>query len=293
MKMDVTTKYFTTHKRGENDEDIQDSVQVNDENGRYAVSDGVSKSFLPRLLADVLTENFVETEGDGLDGITIAQKFEKKKQEYLSPLDEETKTWLEIVEETLTYAAATFVGLNIQVRSQMVTWTVLGDSCLFVIPEKGMAQCICSNQVTISDDGALQVSFGNTPAQIRSDGKIFGKPIRGGAELINSGWYVLMTDAISEWFINRLNEKNNVASILFGLNGNEAFEDFIEKEYQGGKMRSDDCSVVLIRIEENESTDNEWDDYPKEECFIPPQRNFTEKLFSLISRAIRRIVTCL
>jgi hypothetical protein len=289
--MDVTTKYFTTHKRGENDEDIQDSVQVNEKKGRYAVSDGVTESFLPRLLADVLTENFVETDGDGLEDIPIAQKFDKKKQEYISPLDEETKMWLESVEETLAYASATFVGLALQERSKTATWTVLGDSCLFVIPEEGITQCICSDQVTVCDDGALHVSFGNTPAQIRSDGKIFGKPIRGEAQIISSGWYVLMTDTISKWFINRLNEKNDVVSVLFGFSGNEEFESFIEKEYQAGRMGSDDCTVVLIRIGENESINNEWDDFPKEECFIPPQRNFVENFFSWTSRTIRRIIT--
>jgi hypothetical protein len=154
-----------------------------------------------------------------------------------------------------------------------------------------MPQCICSNQVTIGDNGVIQVSFDSTPAQIRSDGMMFGEPIRGEAKMIDSGWYLLMTDAMSEWFINRLNEQRDVASMLFKLGGNEEFEQLIEKEYQSGRMRSDDCTVVLIRIAENTPKENEWDDFPDEECFVPHQRNFVQRSLLWLKKHLEKSST--
>ena len=264
MKTVVISKSFTTHKRGESEEDIQDSVNIDKLKGRYALSDGLSKSFLPRLLADTLTEIFIAN-GD-FSSDTISQMFNIKKEEYLSSLDEESAALQELAEETLKNASSTFVGLEIS--KQRAIWKVLGDSCLFIIPEEGVTQCVCSNKVKINDDGTLNVVFGNNTAHIRSDGKIYGNFITGDADIITSGWYILMSDTISEWFINRLNEGCNMAPVLFQLEGNDEFERFIEIEYQSGRMRSDDCTVVLIRIDENISKDNSQDDKPSDDYFF-------------------------
>lgn len=153
----------------------------------------------------------------------------------------------EIAEETFKHGAATFVGLEL--LNHRATWKVLGDSCLFILPDKGFPQCICSDSVKVSDDGKINISFGSHPAQIHSDGQVFGNFATGSDEMIEVGWYVLMSDAISEWFVNQLNEGNNMASALFNLNSNEEFEYLVEREYQANRMRSDDCTVLIIRID--------------------------------------------
>lgn len=264
MKTVVISKSFTTHKRGESDKDIQDSVSINELKGRYALSDGISRSFLPRLLADIITENF--TANGTLSSVSLSQLFNLKKEEYLSTLDDEGVALQEIAEETFKNASATFVGLEI--CNQKVTWKVLGDSCLLIIPQNGTPQCICSNKVTINDDSKIHVIFGNNTAHIRSDGKIYGSLIEGEADMIESGWYVLMSDAISEWFINMLNDGCNMAPFLFKLERNDEFEEFIESEYKSKRMRSDDCSVILIRIDENIIKDNNRDDKPDDDYFF-------------------------
>lgn len=256
MKMVVISKSFTTHKRGEKDEDNQDSININELKGRYALSDGLSRSFLPRLLADTITESFT-TDGT-ISSAILSQKFNKKKEEYLSTLDEDSIVLQELAEEIFKYSSATFVGLEL--CNLRATWTVLGDSCLFIIPEQGAPQCICSNKVTISEDSQIHVLFGNNTAHIRSDGKVFGNLIKGEADILSSGWYVLMSDAISEWFINRLNEGCNMAPILYQLKDNKEFESFIEGEYQDGRIRSDDCTIVVIRIDNNEDLEDKPDD---------------------------------
>lgn len=263
--MAVIFKCFTTHKRGENDEDIQDSICVNSENGRFALSDGVSQSFLPRLFADILTESFVAVSDNAVfPDNNLPELFQKRKDAYISSLDEFGATLQEIAEETFKNAAATFVGLEI--KDQQVSWKVLGDSCLFIIPDEGTIQCICSEEVKMEPNGSIHVSFGKTPAQIQSDGKVFGDFIIGSAKS-EVGWYVLMSDTISEWFINRYNNGENVAQMLFNLESDFDFENLIEKEYQAKRIKSDDCSAILIRVEDDESGGSLHKDEPSPDYF--------------------------
>ena len=249
-QMAVIFKQFTTHKRGENDEDIQDSINVNIDNGRFALSDGVSRSFLPRLLADILTEAYVNASvADDFPQKDIVCQFSNRKEAYLSALDDFSRTLQDIAEETLKVSAATFVGLEI--GPQLVSWKVIGDSCLFIIPDNGNLRCVCSDETTIDGEGTLKIHFGNNPAQIHSDGSICGQIISGSSEIKN-GWYIIMSDAMSAWFVDRLNNKEDVIDKLFALGNNEDFEKLVQEEFDANRLKNDDCSVIIIHINANE-----------------------------------------
>ena len=273
LKMEAISKYFTTHKRGEREEDNQDSVCINKENGRYTLSDGVSQSFLPRLLADILTESFVAaSNNDIFPDKSLPEIFQKRKNEYISSLDEFGASMQEIAEETFKgLAAATFVGLEI--HEQHVVWKVIGDSCLFIIPDDGTIQCVCSEDVNIDANGSIHVAFGTTPAQIQSDGKIYGEFITGQTQ-IKTGWYILMSDAISDWFIKEYNNnKEKVIEQLFQLKDNAEFECFIEKEFRSNRIKNDDCSVILIRIENGKTEAYPQKDEPGPDYFNDVEKN--------------------
>lgn len=271
--MEAISKYFTTHKRGEREEDNQDSVCINKENGRYTLSDGVSQSFLPRLLADILTESFVAaSNNDIFPDKSLPEIFQKRKNEYISSLDEFGASMQEIAEETFKgLAAATFVGLEI--HEQHVVWKVIGDSCLFIIPDDGTIQCVCSEDVNIDANGSIHVAFGTTPAQIQSDGKIYGEFITGQTQ-IKTGWYILMSDAISDWFIKEYNNnKEKIIEQLFQLKDNAEFECFIEKEFRSNRIKNDDCSVILIRIENGKTEAYPQKDEPGPDYFNDVEKN--------------------
>lgn len=263
--MAVISKHFTTHKRGENDEDIQDSICINEENGRFALSDGVSQSFLPRILADILTEAYVNATDDiSFPPSDLPEIFKNRRDAYFSTRDEFGNALQELVEEDYKTGAATFVGLEF--RGGHVSWKVIGDSCLFIIPDDGNIQCICSEKVTVDASGSIHVAFGNHPAQIQSNGNVYGHFITGSIQKA-CGWYILMSDAISMWFIERYNKGFNEAQKLFSLDGNGAFEILIEEEYQAKRIKSDDCSVILIRVE-NEDTEVKDKDKDKDSTSI-------------------------
>ena len=47
-------RFFYTHKRGETYGDIQDSIGVDEQTQRFAISDGVTNSFIPQVLSRML-----------------------------------------------------------------------------------------------------------------------------------------------------------------------------------------------------------------------------------------------
>lgn len=246
-------KYFITHKRGETDEDIQDSIAFDLSRGRYAISDGVTQSFLPQLWSALLVNQYISTSEDKLyvsDG--LLNGFKKAREQYLLSLDEDDRFIQDLVEREFKYAAATFAG--IQVDSHNIFWQVIGDSCIFIIPINGPIKCISGNSSSIDSEGHIQMSFNNHPDYIVSDGTIKGSILEGIDSLDSGGWIVLMTDAISDWFIKEYNHGNNPLERLLALKNNTDFEELVEKEYQLGTMKSDDVSVILFDLIVDDTT---------------------------------------
>ena len=244
--MDISVKSFITHKRGETDEDIQDSISIDLERGRFAVSDGVTNSFLPDILSRLLTRSYVAAaNNDAFPSLSFPEQFKEERDRYMNSLDDEKQMLMEMVEEEFHVAGATFAGLT--VNDNVFSWQVLGDSCLFIVPEDGRLRCFCSMPVRISPEWLLDVDFDNHPSQIHSDGKVYGEWTKG-KRTITSGWIVLATDAVSAWFVDQHTEGNNPITQLWALNDNDEFEQFVENEYRAGRLKSDDESVVILNI---------------------------------------------
>lgn len=254
----IQVKSFITHKRGETDGDIQDSIAYDVDRGRYALSDGVTNSFLPKCLSDLLTQSYLEVENHSdFPPRSLPQQFQTQRDNYLEQLDAEQRMLQEMVEEEFKVGAATFVGLTVD--GDEFSWQVLGDSCLFLLPEDGHLRCFCSMPVRVNPDWSLDVQFGNHPRQIHSDGAVVGEWIKG-KRTITSGWVILASDAMSNWIVQQWNERRDFIPELWALHGQDDFEAFVEQEYQAGRLKSDDESVILIRIAEisdNSQTDEE------------------------------------
>ena len=236
--MKLQYKYFITHKRGEIDEDIQDRVAVNVGRGRFALSDGVTNSFLPHILSDILTRLFVEEGEDGqFPPSSLPDIFFKARNKYLDSLNEDIRILQEMVEEEFHCSAATFVGIS--VRNSKITWQILGDSCLFILHQNGKLRCFCSMNVTTTPEGYLQVDFDNYPRQIRSSGEIVGEWIKGEQKIYPG------------WIVQQHNEGNNPIPLLWNLNDNQEFETFVDRECHENRLKSDDESVIIIKISAN------------------------------------------
>ena len=247
MPMEVISKYFTTHKRGENVEDNQDSISVDDTIHRYALSDGVSNSFLPHIISGLLTKLFVEKGmEEPFPSQQIPDRFQEERSVYLDSLDDFGRMIQECAEEEFVTGSATFAG--VEVIGDAITWRVIGDSCIFLIYDDGSYDCLTSDPVNHDADGRLTVAFGNHPSQIFSNGKMVGK-IQEGCCKVRPKRIVIMSDAMSAWFVDRLNEKDDAINQLYSLaDDDDEFENFVQKEYDAGRLKDDDESVIILDL---------------------------------------------
>ena len=235
----------------------EDSIAVNIETQSIAIADGVGGSLFPEYLSRHLTLDFVtspstffKVENDeyilskredykvGFEGYAdgIIDSLSGIKQKML-----QTKRELRV-----NYASSTFVGCTLEEQGQVVIcnyWS-LGDSYLFYVD---------------SQDQLLQLSsmseenFGGVPHQFKSNGIVSGKLLHGSFE-IKEGVLLLMTDALSDWFIKKRNEEADVVERLKSLRNHEDFKSLIDEELSNGSLKDDDMALVFLEIEKDDNS---------------------------------------
>ena len=237
---------FCTHKRGETDNDIQDYIGINGEKQRFALSDGVTNSVLPQLWAQLLVEDYLIVENtDDFPSPNLPSKFSEKKKNAKESMTEDQLFMLDLAEEEFVTSAATFAGISI--GDDILSWNVIGDSCIFILFENGKLKCISSNENSIGENGIIQMVFNNHPNVLKSDGTIKGDWVTGSIG-IAPAWIIIMSDRMSEWFVSQYNQENDPVNLLRSIRDNACFEKFVDDEYKAQRLKSDDESAILIHI---------------------------------------------
>ena len=247
-------KCFSTSKRGEGKHAIEDSISVDLQRGRFAVSDGVSRSFLPKIWSNILTQAWVSVDLiEDFPSNEIFVQFRQERDRIFKLLDEDTRMDYEDLEERYQTASATFCG--VEVHHGKLKWVIIGDSCLFLLPEGEHPLCISSHPMPTDNDGYISSFFDNTPYQVLANGEIHGEWTRG-ERTFEKGVFLLMSDAMSEWFINVHNNGNNPLDQLLALTDDDAFEQWVDEQYNLGLLKSDDESVIIVQLDE--AIQEEW-----------------------------------
>ena len=245
----MRVKSFITHKRGQTFSSIQDSIAINEEKCRFALSDGVSDSVLPEIWANILTNSFINVDNVELfPTVDMQNEFLLRKEAYISNLDREALYLFKLIEKRFRTGSATFIG--IELNNNILSWQIIGDSCLFLVHEGQPVQCICSNPVVIDKNGHISVKFDNYPNQIHSDGTLCGEWIKGSCSFTN-GCLLMMSDAMSAWFIDQYNKGNDPQKQIDSLEDNNEFEIFVNNLCQCGLLESDDESVIILNIDDS------------------------------------------
>ena len=247
----IQVKAFVISKDGSINT-CQDSLAINASNGCFAVADGVTNSYHPEILSQLLCKSFVEF------GQHINVWYENFDQDILSGICRE---WDEIVGDiesslngrkldhalikrnNLPKGASTFAGIHIDTVNQNVEYCILGDSTLFVLDNGGNIQALCTND-TIA--GGTMINYTNHPHYIGAEGIVHGQWILGKFP-ISSGFLMLMTDGCAEWFQEAYSQDKTTAEQLWRLQNNGSFEGLASTYRQKGQM-DDDLTMILIRI---------------------------------------------
>jgi hypothetical protein len=246
--MIISIKGFITCKSAEQYIDCADNYAVNDNNHRFSVSDGVSKSFFPKVWSEILVSHFVErTDLKENELIKVCQEeWQRKIGEIVKSFESDPKKWhTRTLYNRKEPALATFVGLQFfEIEKKWSAWA-RGDSFLFFVPN-GLKD-YQKELVKLSSKGE-PIVFDNFPDYFSSIGDNHkGKiEILRNQELVNGNFY-LMTDALAEWFIN---EGENAIGKIAVWQSQADFERFITQAIEDKKLTNDDCAILCIEISE-------------------------------------------
>ena len=243
--MKLTIRGYITHKAAEKYVDCADSYAYSITNHRFAISDGVTKSFFPKIWSRILVDKFVALQGATDLSIEDCQS-----------------EWLQQVEKIALSADAMWFTKNafIQRKSGLATlvtlrfdqkmWyaKALGDSFLFFVPKgknKFTDWLYLSSKYTSSKQGPVE--FDSYPDYYSSrEGKNgIEKEM---TKKLEAGRFYLMTDALAEWLIN---EKENALNEIETWHSQEVFEQKVTALRNKGLMNNDDSSILIIDIEKD------------------------------------------
>lgn len=250
--MKVSIKGFITCKSAEEFIDCADNYAVNESSHRFSVSDGVSKSFFPKVWSEILVTHYVErTDLKERELIKVCQDEWQKKIDEIVSLPE-TK-WFTKSQYSRKYPAlATFVGLQFLEKEKKWSASALGDSFLFFVP-KGYKD-YQKESVRLSSK-VEPIVFDNFPDYLTSIGEAHkGRAKEKGGNLRNGTFY-LMTDALAEWFIN---EGENAIGKITVWKSQADFERFINQAIDENQLKNDDCAMLCIELFEVETNGIEY-----------------------------------
>ena len=250
-------KTFWLPKAGNSSEEYEDASLVvypqrMGEAGRLTaravVCDGASESAFAREWANVLAEAFVSrpldicglTEDYMCDWLALAQ------EDWHVGVPWDRIPWHGEA-KARAGAFATLLGLTFAVapgRSPGLNWQALavGDSCLFVIRAGRLSQCFPL------EDAA---EFDNNPALVCSNpdsvGKLWASVRRTGGKCLPGDSFILASDAIACWLLDRDAESEMPWNTLLALDAS-VWPAWVEEQRSAGLMRNDDTTLVIIRV---------------------------------------------
>lgn len=258
MNRTIKFRSFRRSVDGYGMETCQDAMAVSRNGRRFAVSDGVSASYRPDILARLLVESYVEPptatfemEESLLGGVgeDIARRWLEQADADEEAADGRRKWLLRNSRKRFGFAAATFAGISVGDRS--VAYEVLGDSAVFFFPGNGDASIRACVDIDPEADAyhPLKSVFGNAPQYFDTNCQIYGSFLRG-EEVLESGVVVLATDAVAEWLANNYDIGNGDAlKEILSLESEQDYDDFLGR-HRPAEMHNDDATLIIVEIGE-------------------------------------------
>lgn len=248
--MKINIRGYITHKEAELYLDCADRYAVNTNNNRFAIADGVSKSFFPNYWADILVNEFVKLDsGEDLSIENCQKAWHNKVADKINSTDVKYYTKNAFIRQEP--GLATFVGLRIENNKWFAS--ALGDSFLFFVPNgvKGFDEWI------ILSSKPLPVVFDSFPDYFSSRNEQHGETKKIEKSLV-AGTFYLMTDALSEWVFD--NQNKAIEEINEKWQSQKEFECSISDLRSQNLLNNDDSAILIISVENDGKNDLTYGD---------------------------------
>ena len=273
----LTVNSFSTHKEAESRDDCQDACDQNDEERRYAIADGATRSFFPKEWAILLVKHFCENPDLSL--------VKKDWRDWLAPIQQK---WYEQVgekvnERNLFYltnsfnsqesAVSTFIGIEFNKDNSAWEAMIVGDSCLFHKTDSEFKSYLIENSADFTNHPEVFASFAK-------DNR-FEPSLESG--LAKSGdILILATDALAKWILEHKEIRKLDAALdrLKTVETDEEFYQFVHEARHDEAIRlvNDDVTLILILVEEVQKSEDTEPETPLE----PQTRESTQQQDALL-----------
>lgn len=248
--MKIIYKAFTLPHVGDPYRLCADRYSISTENNSFAISDGVGNSLFPGEWAKLICDDYVHVGDEFIVNDKLVREDElistwsQIRDKIVEGFTEDEKFIYEMGLDKADFAAATFVGL----RLNPTEWScqALGDSYLVLLDEEYNIL-----QKVASMDGQ---PFGMYPEYFASKlGENNGVPIVRKGDYCQVKYLILMTDAVSDWFIAEARSSEERRMII-DVSSHEEFVALVDNLRQSGSMNDDDSTIVIITLEHNEDS---------------------------------------
>lgn len=240
MKLQCST--FIMPHIGDKYSQCADRFAISENGNHFAIADGVGASFFPAIWAEIVSKDFVQHSESFIDKNVLVNEarligeWNDKVKVATANLSDKENFLIEMAKDKCDFAACTFVGLTIDKDK----WhcQALGDSYLFILnDEYKIIESVASQQGQ---------DFDNFPEYFAScHGKNNGSVLVKSGDISNIAYFVLLTDAISDWFIKA---DSNKRKALVELQHLCDFRSFIDAERANNAMKDDDTTAVVIKV---------------------------------------------
>ncbi|MBB6682281.1 hypothetical protein H4O20_12580 [Aequorivita sp. 609] len=243
--MKIKLKGFITSKESELYSDCADHYAFSTENLKFAISDGVSRSFFPKFWSRILVERYVEKDTWKEEDFILSSQehWQNKVDEIVKSPD--TMYFTRNAYNRKTPGLATFVGLQFLPKEKKWIAQALGDSFLFFVPKD--CQDFDKDAIKLSSKDEPFV-FDNYPDYLSSIGdshKGNSRKIKG--QELRDGTFYLMTDALAEWFLQGKGIENAITTIE-NIKNQEQFLETIDNERKANRLHNDDSALLIIEV---------------------------------------------
>jgi hypothetical protein len=223
-------------KRGNAEAECEDAYAGDQETGRFAVADGASESAFAGPWAEAVAAGYVANPGPWSSWLPAARAGWHER------FQSESMPWY-IESKFQEGAFATLAGLHL-CRTRL-RWHALavGDSCVFQLRGDRLRRAF---PVKRSAD------FGSRPALIGS--RTPPRSLRCRRLRARGSWrpgdaFLLMTDALAEWFLREVEEGRRPWTMLRSARDAEAYRALLDDLRVARQMRNDDATLLWIGSE--------------------------------------------
>ena len=234
----LVCQVFSMPKHGNSNEEYEDACAVNAVQGRFAIADGAAESSFAALWARLLVDEFVKPQ----TALAWSEWLPGLQERWAAAVDHQQLPWY--AETKVQQGAfATFLGVVIEPNCWRAV--AVGDSCLFHLRDGNLRHAF---PVQRSQE------FTTAPWLIGSRGfnstSMMKKEMRLEDDWRPGDRLWLMTDALAQWFLQKLEEDRqswrDLAGLLEELDPAAEFAALVNWSRECHSLRNDDVTWLTV-----------------------------------------------